>query len=624
MLLKIKYLYQRFIKKRIDDALMRRRGNSKEKRKRGKMTRKSITSTQPPHSLVDTSVRPIRTKGILVFPLIEYSTLWDDADRVDPGDFLRGIPTLKILEFIIALQNKVLYAYSDIKSQTHMLYVMSRLFGGQEEQKVRLFIDGMTRRGMMPVLMDNYSCLHFFLLALQHYDGNDRPLTDDDRRNIFKAYLFCSHEWLNKQQREIQGLEQTDLSLRVDLPVVEFKLPKDFKVQLYKASRLFKFCDQDTHFGQFATWFLHDKGVENASEYLLNVFSLIANTVKDPIPVYLQIANEELENAAFFDQFVIDINDCRDLWNQKNFGYLRSHFLIKTQDVNTGETKLMILNALLMTDKLYQGMMFDMAECVIRNGGGNRNGKAFRNKGDFNAFIGEEFSEHLLYDALELAFPSNSITKLRGIDLKNGGVVGEPDYCIQKNSQLFIFEYKDVMMNDQIKQSSDITLIKETIIDRLCKFEQGRMKGAGQLLYSIDNIFNHHTLESFGIDTTLIKEVFPIVVTTDTAFNATGVNALIKDEFRKLLASSGIKIRPRIISPVIIDYETLFNLVIPLRKNIFDLRSIIYKYNDMTRYGSLRMMPFCCFVKDHLRVPLLRQEDVPVLFGEFMDMIRKN
>lgn len=297
--------------------------------------------------------------------------------------------------------------------------------------------------------------------------------------------------------------------------------------------------------------------------------------------------------------------------------------MLKNPDADTGGFKYMVLNSMLLIDKLYQGMMFDFADSVINHGGGYANGTPFKNKGDFNGLLGEVFSErHILYDAMELAFPQSQYIKLSGEQMKNKGVVGEPDYCLIDDHRMFLFEYKDVMLNDAIKQSTDIDSIKTTILDRVCKLEGKRQKGAGQILKNIDNFFNHKALDVMGVDISGIKEVFPIVVTTDTSFNALGVNALVKQEFARLKKESGISIPVRVLSPVIMDFDTLFNLIIPLREQRLNMGNLLYQYINKCSHPYFSTMPFCGFVNDDIRVPLLKKEDIKVIFGDLLRMIK--
>ena len=192
------------------------------------------------------------------------------------------------------------------------------------------------------------------------------------------------------------------------------------------------------------------------------------------------------------------------------------------------------------------------------------------------------------------------------------------DGVIQKNTATQI----EVSFNEA--GTKKIGTIKATILDRVCKLEKKRQKGAGQLLKSIDNFFNHRALDDMGIDISGIKEVFPIVVTTDTSFNALGVNALVKQEFAKLKTNSGLSLPVRVLSPVILDFDTLFNLIIPLREQRFNLGNLLYQYINKCSKPGFSTMPFCGFIKDYNRPPLLKKGNTHVIFADLLSIIHKD
>lgn len=80
------------------------------------------------------------------------------------------------------------------------------------------------------------------MLALQNNNKTERELTIEDIQNIYKAYLYCSQIWTNNQLVTSEKFSSLDeVAIRIDLPIVEFKMYKDFRPQLYKASRFSHF-----------------------------------------------------------------------------------------------------------------------------------------------------------------------------------------------------------------------------------------------------------------------------------------------------------------------------------------------------------------------------------------------
>lgn len=559
--------------------------------------------------------------SVPLFVSLEYDSIFDNREKINPKDFLANVPTLQAIEFMVSLQNRVLYASFDVDSQQKIIDEMRILFHGDEGNRIDNFVTNQKQNQRYPHIIDNYSCFLFYMLALQHFNKVDRILTDEDKRNIFKAYLYSAHIWLEKQQENIEGLNEIDLSIRVDIPIIEFKSYKDYKPQLYKAARFFLFCKNNPKFREFSEWFFEDKSVKDASEYLLKIFSLYSTTIKEPT-TYIQFKEVQNPDIYFFDQYTITSSDCKELWMNKNLSYLRTHFLIKELSPISNEIKYLLLNAMLLVDKIYQGMIFDFADSVIKRQGTNNNGVEFKNMADFNAFLGEVFSEkHILYDTMELAFPNNDYLKLKGEELKDN-MKGEPDYCLLHNGSLFLFEFKDNTLGDHVKQSTDVDYIKKEILARICKWDK-KKKGVGQLIYNIDRSFNEQLLEKNGIDASIIKNVFPIVITTDAAFSALGVSALIKQEFNKLMQAHKFDTKDAMIwAPVILDFDTLFNLVIPFRSSHISIGNLLKDYIIKCSYSEYSMLPFSGFIKDYVSLPNLKKEDISIIYGGFLNLMK--
>lgn len=144
---------------------------------------------------------------------------------------------------------------------------------------------------------------------------------------------------------------------------------------------------------------------------------------------------------------------------------------------------------------------------------------------------------------------------------------GEPDFYIRKGDHAFVFEYKDLTLNNNIKYSSDTEFIKQEIIRRICKGGNKQRKGAGQLLHSINSIINEDRLAPVDQHASKVDVFFPIVVTTDRAFSALGINKIIIPEFANIAKEYNLT-TTHIAPVVIIDYDTLLYCVIGFMNKI--------------------------------------------------------
>lgn len=165
---------------------------------------------------------------------ISYSVLYNDYDKVDPYLLIKDIPTLALLNFVVTLQNKVLYAISDFTTQKQMIQEMCPWLDAKARRKAWLF----QKNNNMPLLMSCDTSFLMFRLALSNYvpfepDDNILDLCQDEMEGAYKAILYCNQIWTDigwsndcgkKIDPEKDPLFLAKGSMRVDLPIVEFKI----------------------------------------------------------------------------------------------------------------------------------------------------------------------------------------------------------------------------------------------------------------------------------------------------------------------------------------------------------------------------------------------------------------
>ena len=105
-------------------------------------------------------------------------------------------------------------------------------------------------------------------------------LTPEQELNLFKAYLYCTQVWLDKQIPgfKIPTVKSEDDLIKILLPtqlpfqeILEFK---DFRLQFIKAIYFFKFCERDTQFQVYLKIFLKEYNLDSWHKYLMNLISL--------------------------------------------------------------------------------------------------------------------------------------------------------------------------------------------------------------------------------------------------------------------------------------------------------------------------------------------------------------
>ena len=241
----------------------------------------------------------------------------------------------------------------------------------------------------------------------------------------------------------------------------------------------------------------------------------------------------------------------------------------------------MLLDANLLIDKLYQGLKFELYKTVKANGLLTSKGKPYKDQPHFNATLGEVFSErHLLYALLGKIYNGGNAVKFTGDELKQNGINAELDYYLRIGNTLFLIEYKDVLFPDNLRYSDNVEDIKQGIRDRLCKDDGVHpRKGGGQLLYNIDRILNHGLMDALDPDVANVSSIYPLIVTTDSAFSALGVNLTVTEEFDRIMrANYTFNKGVMIYVPLVAHIDSLILLSYRLHKTSLQLNELLRDY----------------------------------------------
>lgn len=505
---------------------------------------------------------------------ISYNDLWDDYESFSPVDSLKSVPTISSLNFVVERQNKVLYAYSDQTTQQELFYEMCCYLDEEAKKRAASFIANHPNVS----LLSSETCLNFYLMSLQAHNENDDNLKNEDIAKIYKASLYATSYWTNNQAAGINLLEKDPIGmmLRIDLPTIEFKVAKDFRVQLYKACKFLEFCSKEKLYSSFLDSFCSNRGVASWQDYVLRIFNFYHASINNP---WIKVEGKEIAHQAFFDNFSIIPKECNSLWDEHNITYLRNHPLYSPK-----EGLYLLLNTNLFVDKFYQNLKFDFINHILSINGCNERGKVFKSYPDIAGDLGTKFSEkNLLYTLMDKIYDGIANCKFTGDYLKSKNIQAEPDFYLRCGNSLFIIEYKDLVMSDKVKYSDDVTFIKAEILDRLCLDDGKKRKGFGQILYTLDGIFNKNTFGKIDSYVDNVTDVYPIVVATDRAFSAMGVSQLIFEEFSELLKQYNFGER-MIYLPTVVDYDTLFALAYKIHNKELSLKELIDRFlNDKDR-----------------------------------------
>ena len=539
---------------------------------------------------------------------VSYSDIFGKGDG-DIAGILKELPMIVVLSYV--LKSHLTIHFSMYARDPHNkildelcqdLYKPERTnlyrFRKQHDNHVILYNTDSTLRMCFETLKFGYD--------LDHDDNQITP-TREEAIEIAKAYALCNRDWIESQKIE-SDVPATMLML--DLPVSEFKFHKDVKAAMYKASQLFQFCKANQVYDNYLAVFLEDYGVNDWIEYIGRLFTLFHHSINK---FAIQVNSKDVDTIKFFSNFTINRDWIRkiDNWNNPEaLQYLRNHFLIPfTNGIYY------VISPDLIVDKIYQGLKFMFFDSIQRHGILQQNGKPFDKLPQFTDKLGKDFSEIALAYPLFTKSLSGRVDRIiNGATFNQNGLnEGEPDLYIRLGKSLMLIEIKDLLFKREIQSSSSHAEIINYINSRICKYPEKPHKGFGQIIDNIERLANGE-FDKFDSDASQVNVIYPVIVTTDNAYSAFGVNAEIVKKASEIMSNIGNKFGRRFISiPIILDIDTLINLSYLLSTGELNLFQIFKDYILQCRGGLISFKAFA--YERYLKNRVLTREESKFLFG---------
>ncbi|MDH7462164.1 hypothetical protein QEG73_12775 [Chitinophagaceae bacterium 26-R-25] len=464
---------------------------------------------------------------------IAYDDIYSDYATVDIKDLLKDIPTKMALTLVCHYTGQIHTQEKNPKFQLTAISDWFRRFDKQTIQKIQSVIDKFNAKQESNFnFINNVTSLYLIESLLKN--KNDLPETKDlnpqQEENLFKAYLYYSAKWTKEQ--EAGAIKYKDVSIAymglvMLLPYSEIFEFKDFRMQFLKAVYFFKFCESNELFNGYLKAFLAARGLKNWNDYLFNLVSAYVTLLqKDSLKTVLEFTKESKDVFTSLEAFCVNTDGFKPVLD---FLTLRETPLYKNSD-----KELLFLNINFLIDKIYQSIIFDFADILIK-AGLTYNEKAITTKPQFFGIFGDEFIEPgLFYKIMQYVFRQKDYKHFTGDELKNKFGVGTPDYLIVDNSKIYVFEFKNAIFSGPVKYTFDIDKIIAELDKKLVKNEGGRPKGVTQLVNFIEDITKGRYESILGTDISRYI-IYPILVTTDFTFNLPVIYSIVAPKFDNIL-----------------------------------------------------------------------------------------
>jgi len=533
--------------------------------------------------------------------LLSFSALWADQPEPELGILLAAVPLTPAIEQIAyLLQRMVTRTKDQVQFHQQELGMWATQLEGDAQELVTLFMQVHDEYPTPAFRLTNRrNCLILMESLLMHSKGIDENLNAANQNAIFKALLVINGANIKGQEEMFNwdGAGDADHFLDIVLPAHMGNLGitrmRDYQAQLIKAVYFFEFCMEDAQYSNYLAAFLKHYSFGRYEEYLRLVFHpyLAYMTNREPTPKFN--IDPDFEAAiSFFDHLAINGRPIV----QDDFRTLREYPVYKSD-----KTTFTFLFTNFLADKMYMGMLFDFAR-IVPLGGFNE-----MNFGKLKNDLGNDFSEHVLfYRTMRRCFGRFGQVHISGEELKKRLLIAEPDFYIRDGRKVLLFEFKDVLLRADVKNSSDATSIREELTEKLDLSTKERTKAqpkaTRQLLNSIQVLLSGD-YRSLGIDDcdpeTLM--IYPVLVHTDAALETSGVNYFLKEKLNGLIADAGLP-KSRIKDLAVVHIDMLLSIQDLFNHNKVTLTTCINDFIAFTKEGGVlnQMIPFDEFLKYYL------------------------
>ena len=561
--------------------------------------------------------------GYQIIASLSYKDIFDDYESVIVANLIADIPTPNSLEVIGYFLAQFHTPEKDNLKQLSFLNMWIKRLPVSIHPRIREYIHStLAEPNANYNLINNISGLRFIELILEH-SNNLAPLatlTPDHELKLFKAYLYCTQQWLEKERPSfnIPKIETEEdlirLLLPTQLPFEEIQKSRDFSLQFIKAIYFFKFCELDPQFKIYLEIFLDEYKLISWNKYLVNILGIyIANFDKQKATSILNISDSFPDVINFLEDLSLDLNTYK-----KSIDFLS---LREKPVFRLNKNDFLFLNLNFFVDKIYQAIQFDFARILFKNSATYKD-KRIKSTADFMSIFGNVFSESgLFYSIMDYAFEKSGYKTVTGESIKKIIKEGEPDYYIRDKGKIYIFEFKNIYISGGIKHSIDYTQIKDEIFKKLVANQNNSDKGVTQLVNTIENIRagQFEEVDSCDFESAII---YPIIVYVDFSFNLSGINFILNQEFRKQATQRNLKNSLNIKDLVLVDIDSFVKFQDLFRNKTLKLNNCLNEYFKCLRNTRDRFDRICSFhMFIHNKTRQMKHDEPKMLYEEVIKLL---
>lgn len=484
-----------------------------------------------------------------IVKIIGYKKYFSVNEMPTIESLLSGIPSSAIIDRMAFFSARLIGQPLNPKSQQDwfMEFLSNYSEDVQELYKKNFF--KLEDQNIQILIFTVLGCLMLTEFALRNFvKGDYDKLTNEQELNVINCFLVINELIDAKQTEKIHAninIENINMDsylklvLILQFPQAEFLYSKDLITQSLKCKMFFEWVQTNQEMNSYFEVFLKDNNVESWNQYLFFIWNTYASLSR----INGELLKYQVHHRLQFNELMVsELRFIKDL-------SIRSESLINdTSEMNIldydfkmlrdkpifqiNKNTFIFYNCNFFVDRIFQGIFFEFCR-IAKKSNANFKFEDFRSK-----VYSTEFSEKKLFHSTIdyfLNFP-NSI-KIK--DNKNSGLTF-PDFYFRLKNKIILFEFKDYLVADSLKNSYDYDKIRDYLEKSF--FQEGKKsKGATQLRNQIE-ILNSGGYEFDKLNPNLKKiQIYPIIVFTDATFNCNCVNYIVNRAFRNQLKTIDLK-----------------------------------------------------------------------------------
>src|SRR5690554_112846 len=461
---------------------------------------------------------------LIVKRQITYSCVFPNGnDQLE--ELIKIIPSKSAIAWLSYL---LLKKDLETKDQNDFQFLYSLLFNmnAKLQREISDYLQFISSELTQYTFIDRPSLLILIEYILENHNDSDVQVLEskDDFSNLFIAYLICCDERIKYLSQDLLTIKDAESQVLHHLPeqlkINDIIYPKDYRVEFIRFYYFMIFCKEDLDFREYLKIFLQENKIEKWEDYLYFVFSTYLKNVtnEEGASNFIQIDPDKYYGKKFLDSMSINVKGFK---RELDFKELRSKPVYYH-----GNNLYSIISYKFFIDKMYQGLLFDFSS-ILENIGD----KKVADYPKLKKLVGERFSEnYLFYEIMQGCFSKEYKKLISGKVLKDRLGEGEPDFYIRNGKNIFLFEFKDVMLNGEIKHCGNLDKIKKaffekferTTIEKSNGKKKNKAKGVTQLLNVLENYLNKIIQTEDRIEISDQLNVYPLIVYTDPSFDIEG------------------------------------------------------------------------------------------------------